>query len=129
CHHDPPRLPLELPGLSISSPPSGMSRQPRCAQFPDSCLSQARNAHRESPLPPAMLASPSFHDILNMLAPLVPESLTSVSPGCKYLIVCYPEDKWRIVRSPGGPAFSPSSSYQTNLVPFSDTWVPSPADL
>jgi transposase len=82
CRHDPPRSPLVLLGLSVSSPPSGMNRWPWCAQFLDSCLSQARNAHRESPRAPAMLASPSFHDVLKMSPHSVAESLPLLNSAC-----------------------------------------------
>src|ERR1035437_398904 len=65
---------FQLLGLSNSSP--GISR---CRGVPNFCfgLSQARNAHHESPLPSAILASPSFHDILNTFAQSVAESLLS----------------------------------------------------
>src|ERR1035437_3302888 len=64
CSTSPSQIPAFFPASA-----------PWCAPFLDSCLSSARNAHRESPLPPAMLASPSFHDVFEMFPHLVAESL------------------------------------------------------
>src|ERR1035437_1165417 len=65
-----------------STPPSQIpaffpASAPWCAPFLGSCLSSARNAHRESPLPPAMLASPSFHYVLRIFTHSVAESLVA----------------------------------------------------
>src|SRR5260370_39040844 len=55
--------------------------------LPESCLAQATDAHRESPLPPTGLASLRLRDVLSTFSYLVAESLPVETPPCKPTMV------------------------------------------
>jgi hypothetical protein len=97
CHRDPPRSPVVLLDLFISNSTFFPASPPWCTPFLDSCLSSARNAHRESPLLPAMLASPTFHYVLRMFPHLIAESLRSHEAALEAARSSYPQHARHVI--------------------------------